>query len=58
MKIGDTVKHKTKNITGVIVSLGKRNNGVLVDESDASGVKCREYHRDSLYIIKISVGLQ
>jgi hypothetical protein len=52
MKIGDRVKHKTKNITGIIISFGKRNNGVLVNESDASGVRCREYHRDSLYVIK------
>jgi len=52
MKIGDRVKHKTKTITGIIISFGKRNNGVLVNESDASGVRCREYHRDSLYVIK------
>tara|TARA_R110001599_G_scaffold314213_1_gene522491 strand:+ start:891 stop:1061 length:171 start_codon:yes stop_codon:yes gene_type:complete len=53
MKIGDKVKHKTKNITGIVLSLGQRNSGVLIDESDNSGVRCREYHRNSLYVIEI-----
>ena len=53
MKIGDKVKHKTKNITGIVLSFGQRNNGVLINESDKSGVRCREYSRNNLYVIEI-----
>jgi hypothetical protein len=54
MKSGDLVVHKTKGITGIIVSFGKRNNGVLVDISDKSGVLCRIFHRDMLRVVRES----
>jgi len=51
MKVGDLVRHKKKGCVGIILSVSKRTEGVVVDISDETGVMVREFHRDDLEII-------
>jgi len=52
MKIGDKVQHKTKGWIGIIADFMKRNNGVLVNLSDNSGIRFRWIHQDNLKVLE------
>jgi len=51
VKTGDTVRHKTKGWVGIVAGFMKRNPGVLINLSDASGIRFRWVHRKNLEVI-------
>tara|TARA_Y100001938_G_C7842925_1_gene306999 strand:- start:436 stop:609 length:174 start_codon:yes stop_codon:yes gene_type:complete len=54
VKMGDLVRHKTKNYTGRVAKF-KRHNIVLVDLSDKSGVMFRTFRIQDLEVVNEEV---